>query len=96
MSFIKTIVELDQTDLLVAGGKGANLGALLRAGLPVPNGFVVTTEGYRAFVVANHLDSTLHQILDSTQPDDPVSLESASDRIRACFRYGQSPPALTD
>ena len=32
----------------LAGGKGANLGELVRAGLPVPPGFVVTTEAYRA------------------------------------------------
>ncbi|WP_017581251.1 PEP/pyruvate-binding domain-containing protein [Nocardiopsis valliformis] len=35
-------------DLPVAGGKAANLGELLRAGLPVPEGFVVTTEAYAA------------------------------------------------
>ena len=33
-------------DLLTVGGKAANLGELLRAGLPVPEGFVVTTEAY--------------------------------------------------
>ncbi len=34
------------SDLASAGGKGANLGELFRAGLPVPNGFVVTTDAY--------------------------------------------------
>ncbi|UNK70881.1 PEP/pyruvate-binding domain-containing protein [Microbacterium sp. H1-D42] len=38
--------ELGRGDLDVAGGKGANLGELLRAGLPVPGGFVVTTDAY--------------------------------------------------
>src|SRR5688572_21609030 len=33
-------------DLAVAGGKGANLGELLRAGFAVPPGFVVTTRAY--------------------------------------------------
>ena len=32
------------------GGKGANLARLSSAGLPVPSGFVVTTDAYRAFV----------------------------------------------
>lgn len=48
-----TIRWLDQVtrhDGALAGGKGANLGDLLSAGFPVPNGFVVTTEAYRAFV----------------------------------------------
>ena len=33
-------------DIAVAGGKGANLGELIRAGFPVPDGFVITTEAY--------------------------------------------------
>ncbi|MFI7634302.1 PEP/pyruvate-binding domain-containing protein [Nonomuraea sp. NPDC049400] len=33
-------------DLAVAGGKGANLGELVRNGFPVPDGFVVTTHAY--------------------------------------------------
>ncbi|WP_084958255.1 PEP/pyruvate-binding domain-containing protein [Thermoactinospora rubra] len=37
-------------DLALAGGKGANLGELLRAGFPVPDGFVVTTHAYAAAV----------------------------------------------
>ena len=43
-------VPLDRvraTDIALAGGKGANLGELMAAGLPVPAGFVVTTDAYR-------------------------------------------------
>ncbi|NMC79463.1 MAG: phosphoenolpyruvate synthase [Chloroflexi bacterium] len=96
MSFIQTIAELDRTDLSTAGGKGANLGALLRAGLPVPGGFVITMEGYRAFVADNHLVADLRRILDDTRMDDPASLESAAERIRTHFRSGQLSTALSD
>ena len=44
-----TVAALDQcgaTDIALVGGKAANLGELLRAGLPVPAGFVVTTDAY--------------------------------------------------
>ena len=34
------------SDVASVGGKGANLGELTRAGLPVPDGFVVTAEAY--------------------------------------------------
>ncbi len=43
------IVWFDQLgvgDVGTAGGKGANLGELTRAGLPVPPGFVVTADAY--------------------------------------------------
>ncbi|MFI5378038.1 MAG: PEP/pyruvate-binding domain-containing protein [Tepidisphaerales bacterium] len=35
-------------DKLSAGGKAVNLGILIRAGFPVPGGFVLTTDAYRA------------------------------------------------
>jgi rifampicin phosphotransferase len=94
MYFVKSLDTLDKTDLSLAGGKGANLGALLRAGLPVPPGFCITTAGYQAFVADNHLEAELRLILDATQLDDPVSLECACDQIRARFQAGQMPPVL--
>ncbi|MDR2996671.1 MAG: hypothetical protein LBU78_00965, partial [Microbacterium sp.] len=46
MTFLM-VVGLDKArELSVVGGKGANLGEMRRAGLPVPGGFVVTTDAY--------------------------------------------------
>jgi rifampicin phosphotransferase len=47
MSYVMRFAELGRGDIAVAGGKGANLGELTRAGLPVPPGFVLTTAAYR-------------------------------------------------
>jgi pyruvate, water dikinase len=44
--YVKNFGELGRADTAVAGGKGANLGELTRAGLPVPVGFVVTAQAY--------------------------------------------------
>jgi pyruvate,water dikinase len=41
--------DLRRTDVAFAGGKGANLGELVSAGLPVPPGFVVGAPAYAAF-----------------------------------------------
>jgi len=35
--------EIDKDDIPLVGGKGANLGEMVKAGFPVPNGFIVTT-----------------------------------------------------
>ena len=43
---VRPLASLGAGDLPVAGGKGANLGELMRAGFPVPQGFVVTTAAY--------------------------------------------------
>jgi len=94
MSFIKLLVELGKTDLPIAGGKGANLGALIGAGMPVPPGFVITTGASRAFEEANALERTIHGVLGATKMDDPASLEVASSHIRAGFQSGVIPPGL--
>ena len=46
MSFIRWFEEVDLHDAPRVGGKGANLGELTRAGLPVPPGFVITADAY--------------------------------------------------
>ena len=43
---IRWFSEVGLDDVMLVGGKGANLGELTRAGLPVPPGFVVTSEAY--------------------------------------------------
>jgi pyruvate,water dikinase len=96
MQFIKLLTELTRGDLAIAGGKGANLGALIQARLPVPPGFCISTNAYRFFVETNGLEAELRPILQATQMDDPVSLEAASESIRACFGRGKMPPALAD
>ena len=45
-SFILWFKEVDKDDTSIVGGKGANLGEMLQAGFPVPNGFIVTAQAY--------------------------------------------------
>ena len=52
MKYIRFFEELGSADLALAGGKGANLGELVKTGLRVPPGFVLTVEGYRRCVPA--------------------------------------------
>jgi pyruvate,water dikinase len=94
MNFIIPLSELKQTALTIAGGKGANLGALIAAGLPVPPGLCVTTEAYCAFVNSNGLQVQIASILDAARLDDPATLEAASQEIRARFTAGYIPLEL--
>ncbi len=57
--YIARFDELDRDDVALAGGKGANLGALSRVGFPVPEGFVITTAAYDAFVEANDIGEAI-------------------------------------
>ena len=51
-----------------AGGKAANLGELVRAGLPVPDGFVVTTAAYDDAIEALGLRSRILALVPATAP----------------------------
>ncbi|MFI6787012.1 PEP/pyruvate-binding domain-containing protein [Nonomuraea sp. NPDC050383] len=51
--------EIDAAMLAEVGGKAANLGELTRAGLPVPPGWVLTTDAYRQAAEAANLDEVV-------------------------------------
>ena len=80
--------------LATAGGKGANLAALARAGFDVPPGFILTTEAYRAFVVRNEIGPLVAAIGAGVDATNPVALETASARIRARFAAGVMPETI--
>jgi phosphohistidine swiveling domain-containing protein len=83
MIFIKQFDELGRADIDQAGGKGANLGELTRAGLPVPPGFVIITDAYRGYVAEHQLVEKIVALAAPT--DDPHGYEPASEQIRALF-----------
>jgi pyruvate,water dikinase len=93
---IRRFAEVGATDVDTAGGKGANLGELTRAGLPVPPGFVLTTAAYDAFVAANGLATTIAGIAGRPADDDTAAFEAAATEIGGLFRAGKVPPEIDD
>jgi len=86
-----------RADLRLAGGKGASLARLIRAGFPVPGGFVITTCAYMDFISANDLDEKIQAYLMETgKSSSPEGLESASKQIRSAFSAGKIPCGLAD
>ncbi len=71
------------------GGKAVNLVRLAAKGFPVPPGFVVTTDAYRAVVEANNLDKVVTTALTGLHDSDPASLERTSALIRAAFEAAE-------
>ena len=78
--------------LHLAGGKGANLNAMLCAGLPVPPGFVVLTAAYQQYVADNGLAGIIAEQWAACDPARPATFETASQTLRAAFLAG----ALSD
>ena len=78
------------------GGKGANLGELITAGLDVPPGFCVTTAAYRRAVVEAGLAGAIDEAIRGVQNADPNSTEVASARIAALFEDLPLPDDLAE
>ena len=60
--------EVGKKDLASVGGKGANLGELTGAHIPVPQGFIVTAQAYYAFLEKTGISSQIRQILSDLNP----------------------------
>src|SRR6478736_4187634 len=59
------LADIRASDTESAGGKGANLGELIAAGFPVPDGFVLTTAAYQAAARAAKVDPSMpHEAAD--------------------------------
>src|SRR5690348_12107903 len=73
---------IGREDTPTVGGKGANLGEMLHAGLPVPPGFVITIEAYHRFYEHGELGAEIAARLALVDVDDPDSLQQASRALR--------------
>ena len=89
MTYTAWFDEIRKEDIALMGGKGANLGELSRAGLPVPPGFVVTTGAYDAFVEAGGMREEIVGL--ASRAEDPGAFEAAAEEIRALFARGTVP-----
>src|SRR5215216_1613177 len=96
MTYTTWFDEIRKDDIALAGGKGANLGELSRAELPVPPGFVVTTTAYDAFVEANGIGDAIVGRALVTRVDDPDAFEEVAEGIRALFSGGKVPEEMAD
>lgn len=74
--------EVGKGDVDLAGGKGANLGELTRAGLPVPPGFIVTSDAYFRFLDEADLRPAVANHLASLDPTNPQQLNVASVEVK--------------
>src|SRR5215216_5395837 len=96
MTYTAWFGEIRKDDTTLAGGKGANLGELSHAGLPVPPGFVVTTTAYDAFVEANGIRDAIFGRASVARATDPAAFEEVAEGIRALFSGGKVPEKMAD
>ncbi len=83
--------QCGQEDIALVGGKCASLGAMLKAGAPVPPGFAITTAAYRALLDADGLRERIHALLSQLRPGDVHSEEHVSQSLRALIESAPIP-----
>ncbi|HEX7119842.1 MAG TPA: phosphoenolpyruvate synthase [Longimicrobiales bacterium] len=91
MEYIRWFDELGRGDVALAGGKGANLGEMVSAGLPVPPGFVVTVDAFHRFREVSGLAREAPRRLASLDVDDAASLRAAAAALRERVRRAAVP-----
>src|SRR3990167_3859891 len=83
--------EVDKSDVAYVGGKGANLGEMIQAKFPVPNGFVVTESAYRQFIKENNLDLKIKHLLATINYSHSSSLTQVASHIRKIIETSKIP-----
>jgi pyruvate,water dikinase len=88
--------ELDKGDIPLVGGKNANLGEMIRAGIPVPPGFAVTAYAYKKFITETGIAKRIYEIIGETVIDvnDPKQFEEASRKIRQLIESTPMPKEI--
>ncbi len=74
--------EVGKKDIASVGGKGANLGELTNARIPVPPGFIVTSDAYYQFLKSTNLESQIRQLLAPLDPHDSKELQQTAEKIQ--------------
>jgi len=95
-NFIKWFSELNKDSIPIVGGKGANLAEIYNLKIPVPPGFVVTTDAYHYFVEKSGLQNRINEILSKIDPENTDELTKATTEIRKMMTDFEMPSELKE
>lgn len=105
--YIQSFESITKKDIETAGGKGANLGEMTRAGIPVPPGAVLTAQAYQRFMEFNQInvsdkpDEIRNAILTGNMPEDvqkeiAVFYRELGEKARVAVRSSATAEDLED
>jgi pyruvate,water dikinase len=96
MDYILWFEDCGPDSFALVGGKNANLGVMMRAGIQVPPGFAVTTEAYKTFILGRGIWEEIQLLLANLDPQDIAALEETGAAIRHRLTSAEAPQALVD
>lgn len=92
--FIKNFSKISKNSAFEAGGKGASLGEMTGAKIPVPPGFVILAGAFDRFLEETDLTQELGAMLDRVNYKDINSVDGASAKIRNLISRAAMPADL--
>ncbi|HUA28541.1 MAG TPA: PEP/pyruvate-binding domain-containing protein [Streptosporangiaceae bacterium] len=93
---VRDLGDVDAGDRALAGGKGAGLGELIGAGIPVPAGFVVTVGAFECAMRALDPAGEVRREAGRLPGDDAAAIAEATARVRARIATAPLPPDVRD
>jgi len=91
--------ELTKEDVPLVGGKNANLGEMIKAGIPVPYGYAVTAYAYKKFIEETGIKDKIYEILKEKVPKTaakPEDYMDASAEIRKLIESTKMPKEIEE
>ena len=90
-NFTEFLKDISQQDLSRVGGKAANLGEMIKTGLPVPEGFVLLVDSYKKFIRFNKIKIKIEKLLMNLDTTEFEDIKKASHEIKSLFEQGEIP-----
>lgn len=91
MEIIRNFEEISKNDSALAGGKGASLGEMTQASIPVPPGFVVLSAAFDQFLHETDLTQEIDAILEKVDHKEIHTVEDASEKIHGLIKNAVMP-----
>ena len=83
--------EVGRNDIALVGGKGANLGEMTRAKIPVPPGFIVTSDAYSSFIKNAGIEHEIYQLLQGLDVDNDENLQNVAKQAKKIINSARIP-----
>jgi len=94
VSHISPLRQLRRSDAEAFGGKSANLGELLSAGIPVPPGFAVAASAFRDFIAETGLGGAIASAMARASSGTVEDGAAASKAIGEAMRFAPLPEGV--
>ncbi|MFC2022948.1 phosphoenolpyruvate synthase [Chloroflexota bacterium] len=88
--------EVTKNDIATVGGKGANLGEMTNAGIPVPPGFIVTAGTYFDFIERAKIADRIRSLLTPVDAGDSQQLQRVAGEVKKMILESAMPPDIAE